>query len=204
MMRFATPRATATLTSCNRCGLGWGEEVGLGWEGCAGVCVRGGRGVSVLRGFVGRSINDALRNSKGYRNPDFMQQVGMRWVGGGEGCDCVGRTRRVVTVALLDSKGNCNGLFVPLSTSHWPLALPFSLFLSLQVVKHEGIDEHGSCFSKDVFNPHGFDRLDYYDALVAEQRREMERKEQERRQKGGQIEFQRGGTVVQLIAAPPK
>ncbi|CAI7804708.1 unnamed protein product [Closterium sp. NIES-53] len=133
-----------------------------------------------------------------------MQQVGMRWVGGGEGCDCVGRTRRVVTVALLDSKGNCNGLFVPLSTSHWPLALPFSLFLSLQVVKHEGIDEHGSCFSKDVFNPHGFDRLDYYDALVAEQRREMERKEQERRQKGGQIEFQRGGTVVQLIAAPPK
>ncbi|CAI5479607.1 unnamed protein product [Closterium sp. Yama58-4] len=95
---------------------------------------------------AGRSINDALRNSKGYRNPDFMQQV----------------------------------------------------------VKHEGIDEHGSCFPKDVFNPLGFDRSDYYDALVAEQRREMERKEQERRQKGGQIEFQRGGTVVQLIAAPPK
>ena len=24
---------------------------------------------------MGKSINDALRNSKGYRNPDFMQQV---------------------------------------------------------------------------------------------------------------------------------
>lgn len=73
---------------------------------------------------AGRSFNEELRNSKGYRNPDFLQHA----------------------------------------------------------VTHENIDQIGSCFKPDIFNPHGYDRSDFFDALVAEQRRETERKEQEKKQ----------------------
>ncbi len=59
---------------------------------------------------AGRSFNEELRNSKGYRNPDFLQHA----------------------------------------------------------VTHENIDQIGSCFKPDIFNPHGYDRSDFFDALGTE------------------------------------
>lgn len=96
-----------------------------------------------IKQVQGRNINDAIRMTKGYKNPDFMQQA----------------------------------------------------------VEHQGIDEIGSCFAKEIFDPRGVDRSDYYDQVALDQRRVNERKEQERKQKG-QIEFQRGN--VQLPPGPPK
>lgn len=32
-------------------------------------------------------------------------------------------------------------------------------------VRYQDIDEIGSCFSKDVFDPHGYDESDYFDAI---------------------------------------
>jgi hypothetical protein len=56
---------------------------------------------------AGRSVNEDLRNSKGYRNPDFLQHA----------------------------------------------------------VTHENIDQIGSCFRLDIFNPHGYEKIDFFDAL---------------------------------------
>lgn len=55
----------------------------------------------------GRSFNEDLRNSKGYRNPDFLQLA----------------------------------------------------------VVHQKIDEIGSCFDPKIFDPHGYDKSDFADAL---------------------------------------
>lgn len=35
----------------------------------------------------------------------------------------------------------------------------------LHAVRYQDIDQIGSCFSKDVFDPHGFDKSDYYDEI---------------------------------------
>lgn len=35
----------------------------------------------------------------------------------------------------------------------------------LHAVRYQGIDQVGSCFSKDVFDPHGYDPSDYYDGI---------------------------------------
>ena len=56
---------------------------------------------------AGRSFNEELRKSKGYRNPDFLQRA----------------------------------------------------------VKYKEIDQIGSCFKKEIFDPHGYDPSDFYDAL---------------------------------------
>ena len=32
----------------------------------------------------------------------------------------------------------------------------------LHAVRYQDIDQIGSCFSKDVFDPHGYDQSDYY------------------------------------------
>lgn len=32
-------------------------------------------------------------------------------------------------------------------------------------VRFQDIDEIGSCFSKDVFDPHGYDESDFFDAI---------------------------------------
>eukprot|EP00850_Spirogloea_muscicola_P010957 SM000066S20432 [mRNA] locus=s66:308962:311680:+ [translate_table: standard] len=82
----------------------------------------------------GTFFNETLRKSKGYRNPDFMQQA----------------------------------------------------------VAHYNVDQYGTCLRKDVFNPHGLDPEDFFDALALEQRKESERREQERKQRA-QIDFMRGG-----------
>nr|GMD10821.1 SAP30-binding protein [Ipomoea batatas] len=60
-------------------------------------------------------------------------------------------------------------------------------------VQYQGIDEIGSCFSTDVFDPHGYDKCDFYDEIEADMRREMERKEQERRN-SQKVDFISGGT----------
>ncbi|BBN04494.1 SAP30-binding protein [Marchantia polymorpha subsp. ruderalis] len=95
---------------------------------------------------TGRSLNEQLRNTKGYRNPDFLQRA----------------------------------------------------------VKYHEIDQIGSCFKKEVFDPHGYDQADYYDALALEQRREAERKEQERKQNQSQrVDFVRGGMQGGLGVTKP-
>ncbi|KAL4193381.1 hypothetical protein AMTRI_Chr06g176600 [Amborella trichopoda] len=93
----------------------------------------------------GRSFNEELRKSKGYRNPDFLQHA----------------------------------------------------------VKYEEIDQIGSCFSKDVFDPHGYDNSDFYDAIEADMKREMEKKEQERK-KSQRVEFAQGGTQAGSMLPQPK
>lgn len=35
----------------------------------------------------------------------------------------------------------------------------------LHTVTYQDIDQIGSCFSKDVFNPHGYVKSDYYDEI---------------------------------------
>ena len=52
-------------------------------------------------------------------------------------------------------------IFAPLS-----LISPFfSFFPSVQVVEHEGIVQHGTCFAKDVWDPAAVDPSDYYEAI---------------------------------------
>ncbi|KAL2636450.1 hypothetical protein R1flu_007929 [Riccia fluitans] len=95
---------------------------------------------------TGRSLNEQLRNTKGYRNPDFLQHA----------------------------------------------------------VKYHEIDQIGSCFRKDVFDPRGSDPADYHDALAQEQRREVERKEQERKQVQSQrVEFVRSGIQAAVGVVKP-
>ncbi|KAA0057048.1 SAP30-binding protein-like [Cucumis melo var. makuwa] len=70
----------------------------------------------------------------------------------------------------------------------------------LHAVRYQDIDQIGSCFSKEVFDPHGYDKSDYYTEIEADMKREMERKELERK-KSPKMEFvsggtQSGGTVV--------
>lgn len=93
---------------------------------------------------AGRSFNEELRKSKGYRNPDFLQRA----------------------------------------------------------VKHQEIDQIGSCFRKDIFDPHGYDPSDFYDALALEFRREQERKEQAKKQ-SQRIDFAHGGVQAAPISALP-
>lgn len=35
----------------------------------------------------------------------------------------------------------------------------------LHAVRYQDIDQIGSCFSKDVFDPHGYDKSDFYDEI---------------------------------------
>ncbi|PWA53997.1 HCNGP-like protein [Artemisia annua] len=69
----------------------------------------------------------------------------------------------------------------------------------LHAVTYQDIDQIGSCFSKDVFDPHGYDKSDYYDEIEADMKRELERKEQEKK-KNQKIDFLSGGT--QSVAFP--
>ncbi|KAI5071382.1 hypothetical protein GOP47_0013633 [Adiantum capillus-veneris] len=91
---------------------------------------------------AGRSFNEELRKSKGYRNPDFLQRA----------------------------------------------------------VKHQEIDQIGSRFSKEIFDPHGYDSSDFYDALALELKREQERKEQAKKQ-SQRVDFIHGGVQAAPIPA---
>ncbi|OVA00117.1 HCNGP-like [Macleaya cordata] len=70
-------------------------------------------------------------------------------------------------------------------------------------VTYQNIDQIGSCFSKDVFDPHGYDKSDYYDEIEADMKREMERKEQEKK-KSQKMEFVAGGTQPGMVSMAPK
>ncbi|XP_062162637.1 uncharacterized protein LOC133869612 isoform X2 [Alnus glutinosa] len=69
----------------------------------------------------------------------------------------------------------------------------------LHAVRYQDIDQIGSCFSKDVFDPHGYDNSDYYDQLEADMRREeLEKK------KNNKVEFVSGATQSGTVAPAPK
>ncbi|KAB1213022.1 SAP30-binding protein [Morella rubra] len=68
----------------------------------------------------------------------------------------------------------------------------------LHAVRYQDIDQIGSCFSKDVFDPHGYDKSDYFDEIEADMRRE----EQERK-KSQKVEFV-SGTQPGAVASAPK
>ncbi|KAJ7296290.1 hypothetical protein O6H91_Y132700 [Diphasiastrum complanatum] len=69
-----------------------------------------------------------------------------------------------------------------------------------RAVRYQGIDQIGSCFKKEIFDPHGYDATDFYDALAVQQRRELEKKEQERKQ-SQRVDFVRGGVQPSQVAA---
>ncbi|KAH1110076.1 hypothetical protein GLYMA_04G063400v4 [Glycine max] len=73
----------------------------------------------------------------------------------------------------------------------------------LHAVRYQDIDQIGSCFSKDVFDPHGYDQSDFYDELEADMRRESERKEQEKK-KAQKVEFISGGAQPGIVASAPR
>lgn len=73
----------------------------------------------------------------------------------------------------------------------------------LHAVRYQDIDQIGSCFSKDVFDPHGYDKSDYYDEIEADMRRERERKDQENK-KNQKVEFIAGGVQAGIIAGAQK
>lgn len=66
-------------------------------------------------------------------------------------------------------------------------------------VRYQDIDQIGTCFSKEVFDPHGYDKSDYYDEIEADMKREIERKDQERK-KSQKVEFVAGGTQPGTVA----
>lgn len=67
-------------------------------------------------------------------------------------------------------------------------------------VTYQEIHQTGTCFSKDVFNAEGYDRSDYYDAIESDMKRELERKEQERK-RSPKVDFISGG-IQPAIGAP--
>ncbi|CAJ1973667.1 unnamed protein product [Sphenostylis stenocarpa] len=73
----------------------------------------------------------------------------------------------------------------------------------LHAVRYQDIDQIGSCFSKDVFDPHGYDPSDFYDEIEADMRREGERKEQEKK-KAQKVEFIPGGSQPGIVASAPR
>ncbi|CAI9773242.1 unnamed protein product [Fraxinus pennsylvanica] len=73
----------------------------------------------------------------------------------------------------------------------------------LHAVTYQDIDQIGSCFSKDVFDPHGYDKSDFYDGIEVDMRREMERKEQEKK-KNQKVDFMSGGSQTGIVVPTPK
>ncbi|KZV51085.1 hypothetical protein F511_01877 [Dorcoceras hygrometricum] len=73
----------------------------------------------------------------------------------------------------------------------------------LHAVTYQNIDQIGSCFSKDVFDPHGYDKSDFYDEIEADIRREVERREQEKK-KNQKIDFVSGGPQQGNVIPTPK
>lgn len=73
----------------------------------------------------------------------------------------------------------------------------------LHAVTYQDIDQIGSCFSKDVFDPHGYDKSDFYDEIEADMRREMQRKEEERK-RSQKVDFISGGAQPGTVVPTPK
>ncbi|KAE8673305.1 nucleobase-ascorbate transporter 2-like [Hibiscus syriacus] len=73
----------------------------------------------------------------------------------------------------------------------------------LHAVRYQDIDQIGSCFSKDVFDPHGYDKSEYYDEIEADMKRERESKEQESK-KNQNVDFVSGGSQPGSVLTAPK
>ncbi|KAI3939481.1 hypothetical protein MKX01_038416 [Papaver californicum] len=73
----------------------------------------------------------------------------------------------------------------------------------VHAVSYQGIDQIGSCFSKDVFDPYGYDKSDYCDELEADMKHEIDRKEQERK-RNSKVEFTPGGAQPGTVSMAPK
>ncbi|KAK3023736.1 hypothetical protein RJ639_044401 [Escallonia herrerae] len=73
----------------------------------------------------------------------------------------------------------------------------------LHAVTYQDIDQIGSCFSKDVFDPHEYDKSDYYDEIEADMKHELEKKEQEKK-KSQKVEYVSGGTQPGVLMPVPK
>ncbi|KAL9146212.1 hypothetical protein ABFS82_13G095200 [Erythranthe guttata] len=73
----------------------------------------------------------------------------------------------------------------------------------LHAVTYQDIDQIGSCFHKDVFDPHGYDKSDFCDEIEADMRRETERREQERK-KTPKLDFASGGIQPGNVVPTPK
>ncbi|GMY37513.1 SAP30-binding protein [Fagus crenata] len=69
----------------------------------------------------------------------------------------------------------------------------------LHAVTYQDIDQIGSCFSKDVFDPHGYDKSDYYVEIEVDMRRE----EQEKK-KTQKVDFVSGGMQPVTAVSAPK
>ncbi|EOA38165.1 hypothetical protein CARUB_v10009643mg [Capsella rubella] len=74
----------------------------------------------------------------------------------------------------------------------------------LHAVSYQDIDQTGSCFSKDVFDPNGYDPSDFCDAIEVDMRHERERKEQESK-KNQKLDFVSAGAqpVAVFVAQKP-
>ncbi|XP_075488801.1 uncharacterized protein LOC142527763 isoform X2 [Primulina tabacum] len=73
----------------------------------------------------------------------------------------------------------------------------------LHAVTYQNIDQIGSCFSKDVFDTHGYEKSDFYDEIEADIRREVERREQEKK-KNPKVDFVSGGMQQGNVVPTPK
>ncbi|KAL1212826.1 hypothetical protein V5N11_019275 [Cardamine amara subsp. amara] len=73
----------------------------------------------------------------------------------------------------------------------------------LHAVSYQDIDQIGSCFSKDVFDPYGYDPSDFCDALEVDMKHERERKEQESK-KSQKLDFVSAGTQPGTVFAAQK
>ncbi|CAL1400905.1 unnamed protein product [Linum trigynum] len=73
----------------------------------------------------------------------------------------------------------------------------------LDAVRYQDIDQIGTCLSKDVFDPHGYDKSDFYDEIEVDLRRDKERREQELK-KSPKVEFAPGGTQPGIVVPPSR
>ncbi|XP_010460703.1 PREDICTED: SAP30-binding protein-like [Camelina sativa] len=73
----------------------------------------------------------------------------------------------------------------------------------LHAVSYQDIDQAGSCFSKDVFDPNGYDPSDFCDALEVDMKHERERKEQESK-KNQKLDFVSVGSQPGTVFAAQK
>ncbi|CAH8389548.1 unnamed protein product [Eruca vesicaria subsp. sativa] len=73
----------------------------------------------------------------------------------------------------------------------------------LHAVSYQDIDQTGSCFSKDVFDPNGYDPSDFCDAIELDMKYDRERKEQESK-KNQRLDFVSVGTQPGTVFPAPK
>ena len=70
-------------------------------------------------------------------------------------------------------------------------------------VTHFDVDDRGTNFAEDVFDPKGYDSEEYYDRLGEAQKKETERREKERRERGfdRKMDFRSASTLAAAAKA---